>query len=110
MRGTPPAGFAYRRESRCFAWKEQSCIMQGMRRIWRQVLGWLLIITGLIGALIPVMPQWPFLAAGAVLLAPHLRVFHRLAAWIRRRLPPLWRSVRRFRDLPGRHRDSSRPS
>ena len=69
------------------------------QRALRQGAGWLLIVIGLIGALIPVMPQWPFLAAGALLLAPHVKVFRRFAAWLHRRFPR-WRGpMRRFRDF-----------
>lgn len=69
------------------------------QRLLRQGAGWLLIATGLVGVLIPVMPQWPFLAAGALLLAPYVRVFRRFSAWLHRRFPG-WRGpLRRFRDF-----------
>ncbi len=74
------------------------------QRILRQAAGWTLIAVGLVGILIPVMPQWPFLAAGALLLAPYVRIFRRFAAWLHRRFPH-WRGpLRRFRDFKQRPR------
>lgn len=80
------------------------------QRLLRQGAGWTLLAVGLAGVLIPVMPQWPFLAAGALLLAPYVRVFRRFSAWLHRRFPR-WRGpLRRFRDFkpqPGPARGES---
>ena len=69
------------------------------RRLLRQAAGWALIATGIIGLLVPVMPQWPFLFAGALLLAPYVRLFRRFSAWMHRRFPQWRRPLRRFRDF-----------
>ena len=63
----------------------------------RQVFGWLFILLGLVGTLIPVLPQIPFLALGAVLLAPYERLFRRLSAWVHKKFPRLRPHLRPFR-------------
>lgn len=69
------------------------------RSLVRQILGWACIFVGIVGLIIPIMPHTPFLAAGALLLAPHVRIFRRLSAWLHRRFPR-WRGpLRRFRDF-----------
>lgn len=80
-----------------------------LRRIIRQVLGWSLIAAGIVGSLLPVVPQIPFLAAGALLLAPYVRIFRRFSAWMHRRFPHLRGPLRRFRDFrhPPRPPDGS---
>ena len=59
----------------------------------RQISGWTLIILGVAGLFLPVLQGWLFIGAGALLLAPHIRMFHRLAAWIHLRFPFLPRFV-----------------
>lgn len=68
-------------------------------RIARQVVGWLLLVVGLVGLLIPIFPSIPFFAAGALLLAPYVRVFRRLAAWMHKRYPRFRGPLRHFRDF-----------
>jgi hypothetical protein len=63
----------------------------------RQIAGWLLIAIGVVGIFIPVMPQLPFLAAGVLLLAPYIRIFRRLSAWLHRKYPRLRGPLRPFR-------------
>jgi uncharacterized membrane protein YbaN (DUF454 family) len=58
-----------------------------LRTLIRHLAGWGLIGLGLIGCLLPVMPQVPFLVAGAVLLAPDIPLFRRLAKALAARLP-----------------------
>lgn len=69
------------------------------RRALRQVAGWTLIAIGIVGMALPVVPQIPFLAAGALLLAPYVRIFKRFSAWAHKRFPKLRRPLRRFRDF-----------
>lgn len=58
-----------------------------LRTLIRHLAGWGLIGLGLIGCLVPVMPQVPFLVAGAVLLAPDVPLFRRLARALAAHLP-----------------------
>jgi uncharacterized membrane protein YbaN (DUF454 family) len=73
--------------------------MRPVYRVLRQVLGWALVVVGVIGIVVPVMPGWSFLAIGALLLAPYLRMFRRISAWLHRRYPEHRGRLRRFRDF-----------
>lgn len=79
--------------------------MSPLVRIARITTGWVLIALGLVGILIPVMPQILFLAVGALLLAPYVRIFRRVSAWFHKRYPshrPLMRRFRVFKHQPKR--------
>jgi len=67
------------------------------RALIRQVAGWTLLVIGVAGLILPVLPGWPFLGAGALLLAPHVRLFRRFAAWFHARFPALHGRLRAFR-------------
>ncbi|MCX6993915.1 MAG: hypothetical protein NT011_12345 [Kiritimatiellaeota bacterium] len=77
----------------------------------RQVAGWTLIAIGVAGLILPVLPGWLFLGAGALVLAPHVRLFRRFAAWIHVRFPALRAHLRKFRNYkkPTRSPPSSPP-
>lgn len=84
-----------------------------IERILRQIVGWLCIAIGILGIAIPVFPQLPFLAVGALLLAPHVRMFRRLSAWIHKKYPRFRGPLRRFRDIKERrqhHADAGAPT
>jgi uncharacterized membrane protein YbaN (DUF454 family) len=68
------------------------------RAFWRHLIGWTLIVVGIIGLIVPVMPGWAFIGAGALLLAPYIRVFRRFSAWIHKRFPKLRGSLKIFRN------------
>ena len=63
----------------------------------RKVIGWLCIAIALLGLAIPVLPHTPFLALGAVLLAPYVRIFRRISAWVHKHFPRLRPHLRPFR-------------
>ena len=71
--------------------------MSPITRIIRLTAGWTLIVLGLIGTLIPVLPQIPFLVAGALLRAPHVRLFRRVSAWFHKKYPQSRPYARPFR-------------
>ncbi len=71
--------------------------MTPVRAVWRQVAGWSLLALGVLGWLVPILPGWLLIGAGALLLAPHVRMFRRLAALIHARFPALRPGLRRFR-------------
>lgn len=55
-------------------------------RALRLVIGILLLVLGIIGILIPAMPQIPFLVGGLILLATEFRPARKLLVWLRTRL------------------------
>ncbi len=59
-------------------------------RILRVVFGVVLIAIGILGFILPLLPGWPFLASGIIILWPKSR----LAAWLKK--------------VPGRIRDRLR--
>ena len=73
-------------------------------RIMRQVIGWSLILLGVLMGFVPMVPGTLLVAIGVVLLAPHVRAFRRISAWMHKRFPNLRGPLRRFRDFKQRHR------
>lgn len=63
----------------------------------RHVLGWVCLLIGVAGLVLPILQGWLFLALGALLLAPDLPIFARLVCWVERRFPFLRAAIRRFR-------------
>ena len=53
----------------------------------RIALGIGLVILGLIGLILPIMPGWVFLIPGLVLLADYFPPIRRLVDWAKSRLP-----------------------
>lgn len=76
-----------------------------MGSILRHLLGWLLLVVGVAGLVLPILQGWLFIALGALLLAPDVPFFARLSAWIERRVPALAAPLRRWRRKLG-HRDA----
>jgi uncharacterized membrane protein YbaN (DUF454 family) len=75
----------------------------GNRRAVRHVAGWGLLILGVAGLLLPVLQGWLFIALGAMLLAPDVRIFARVLDWIEKRFPALRAPLHRARARFGHH-------
>ncbi len=84
--------------------------MHPVARIMRQVIGWLALLVGVVGLVIPVFPSIPFFAVGALLLAPHVRVFRRVSAWIHKKYPRFRGPLRYFREIKQRRHATPAPS
>ena len=78
--------------------------MTPITRILRQIMGWSLILAGMLMCFVPFVPGFVLVAIGIVLLAPYIRVFRRMSAWIHKRYPHMRGPLRRFRDFKQRHR------
>ncbi len=78
-------------------------------RIARQIAGWFFIILAIVGLIIPIFPHTPFLALGAILLAPYIRLFKRISAWIHKKYPRTRPHMRRFRIFKRPWRAALRP-
>ena len=57
-----------------------------------------------VGTIIPVLPQLPFLALGALLLAPYVRPLKRVTAWFHKKYPKARPHMRPFRIFKKRAR------
>ena len=51
------------------------------------LLGWLFLLVGLIGGLLPILPGWPFGVAGIIILSKEHEWAHRLVEWIKMKFP-----------------------
>jgi hypothetical protein len=57
-----------------------------MKKIVKIVVGVGLILVGLVGLVMPVMPGWAFIIPGLVILAEYSRTVRRLLDWAKERL------------------------
>lgn len=60
-----------------------------MRKIFRITVGIILVLLGLIGLALPLVPQWPLLIPGLLLLAEYFRPARQLLNWAGRKLQKL---------------------
>jgi uncharacterized protein len=60
-----------------------------MSPLLRHVLGWSLLVLGVLGLFLPILQGILFLAMGAVLLSPDIPIFRRMVAALERRYPVL---------------------
>lgn len=77
--------------------------VQPVRRWWlaRHIAGWGLLLVGVAGLVLPVMPGWPFLAWGAIILAPDVPFIARVLDRIAARVPALRAAIEKLRGVPG---------
>ena len=66
-------------------------------KIGRQLAGWGLLLLGLAGLVLPILPGWIFIAWGVVTLAPDVPFFGRLLDRVAHRVPPLRAAIERVR-------------
>ncbi len=52
-----------------------------IRHLW----GWVLVVLGIIGLILPIMPGWIFLIPGLIILSDYLPWARRLVAWAKRK-------------------------
>ncbi|TAN36685.1 MAG: hypothetical protein EPN23_07705 [Verrucomicrobia bacterium] len=71
------------------------------RHLARQVLGWTLIVVGIIDLPLP-GPGWLIIGMGAIVLAPYVKIFHRFVEWIKWKFPAVRASLERFEAKHGR--------
>lgn len=65
------------------------------RHLLQQVLGWSLIVIGLIDLPLP-GPGWLIIGMGAIVLAPYVKIFRRFVEWLKRKFPVLRAPLERF--------------
>ena len=71
--------------------------MHPVKTLIRQIAGCICLLLFVVGTLIPVLPQLPFLALGALLLAPYVRPLKRVTAWFHKKYPKARPHMRPFR-------------
>jgi hypothetical protein len=59
----------------------------GIRRLAVLLAGWVCLIIGAIGGLIPVFQGWIFGVAGLLILSSEYEWAHNLVVWLKRRFP-----------------------
>jgi hypothetical protein len=69
-------------------------------KIVRQLAGWGLLLIGLAGLILPILPGWFFIAWGVVTLAPDVPFFGRLLDRVAHRVPQLRAAIERVRGQP----------
>jgi len=62
-------------------------------------VGVILILLGIPGLVLPILQGWLFLALGALLLSIDVPIFDRLVRWIEERVPPIKKTLERFRSF-----------
>ena len=65
------------------------------RHVVRQMVGWSLIVIGIIDLPLP-GPGWLIIGMGAIVLAPYVKIFHRFVEWLKRKFPSLRAPLERF--------------
>ena len=60
-----------------------------MRKPVRVFGGILLVLIGIAGLILPIMPGWVFIIPGLLILADHFPAVHRLVVWAKSKAPHL---------------------
>ncbi len=77
-----------------------------MRAVVRHLVGWTSLLVGGVGLVLPLLPGWPFIGLGALLLAPDVPVFNRLLCAVEDRFPLIRQWLVGWRARLGHHRES----
>ena len=65
-----------------------------MSPVVRHAWGWVLVVVGIVGLIMPVMPGWVFLIPGLVILSDYFVWAHRLVTWAKKKVNYVERSDR----------------
>jgi uncharacterized membrane protein YbaN (DUF454 family) len=71
----------------------------------RHVWGWVLVLLGIVGLILPVMPGWVFLIPGLIILSDYFVWARRLTEWCKRKAN--WMEERAHSRLRGKHGGNS---
>jgi hypothetical protein len=58
----------------------------GFKTVFRIILGICMILVGIVGLILPIMPGWVFIIPGLIILGDYFPPIRRLLAWARRKL------------------------
>lgn len=56
-----------------------------MRKIFRIAAGIGLVLLGIVGLILPIMPGWVFLIPGLLILADYFPAVHKLVLWAKKK-------------------------
>jgi uncharacterized membrane protein YbaN (DUF454 family) len=56
-----------------------------LNHVVRHLWGWVLVIIGIIGLIMPIMPGWIFLIPGLIILSDYFAWARRLTEWAKRK-------------------------
>lgn len=70
-----------------------------VKRLVRIFAGFVLIILGLVGLIVPILQGWLFLALGALVLSPDIPLFARMVDWIEKHFPAIKDKIQRIRQF-----------
>ena len=79
-------------------------------RVGRQLAGWGLLVVGVAGLVLPILPGWVFIAWGAITLAPDIPFFARVLKHIAHKVPQLQPTIDRLTGKPAAPAESDRAS
>ena len=65
------------------------------RHLIRQLIGWALIVIGILDLPLP-GPGWLIIGLGAIVLAPYVKLFYNFVEWIKKKFPKLRGPLERF--------------
>ena len=74
-----------------------------MLKILRLILGAILILIGLPGLILPIIPGTVLILAGIIILSADLPFFDRIIVWIEKRYPKLGRAIKKARKTLRKH-------
>ena len=83
----------------------RSILHRTIRRVLAITAGIILIAVGIAGLILPLLPGWPFIAAGIILLWPKTR----LAIWLKHLPARIREWFRKRRGLPGEGQPTDTP-
>ena len=66
-----------------------------VRHLIRQIIGWALIIIGIIDLPLP-GPGWLIIGLGAIVLAPYVKICFNFVEWVKKKFPKLREPLDRF--------------
>jgi uncharacterized membrane protein YbaN (DUF454 family) len=74
------------------------------KRVMAALVGWVLIVCGIAGLFLPIVPGMPLLLAGVFILFPHCKRLHGVTGTFRMRFPRLGHFFERFTALDNTRR------
>lgn len=67
--------------------------MKITKRLLRLIFGWLFLVLGILGLVLPILQGWLFIAIATILLAPDVPFFKRIWRYLQQRFPKIARKA-----------------